>query len=52
MKQKMMGWQRHQLGLTQIICTSIQTDNHASASSLDFYSPDAVTDAHPTVLKQ
>jgi len=28
MKQEMMGW--------QIICTSLQTDNHASTSSLNF----------------
>jgi len=28
MKQEMMGWQWHQLDLMQIICTSLQTDNH------------------------
>jgi len=27
MKQKMMGWQWHQLDHMQIICTSLQTDN-------------------------
>jgi len=27
MKQEMMGWQWHQLYHTQIICTSLQTDN-------------------------
>jgi len=32
MKQEMMEWQWHQL---QIICTSLQTDNHASTSSLN-----------------
>jgi len=31
-----MGWQWHQLDHMQIICTLIQTDNHASISSLDF----------------
>ena len=30
MKQKMTGWQCHQLDHTQIICTSLQTDSHAS----------------------
>ena len=29
MKQEMLGWQWHQL---QVICTSLQTDNHASNS--------------------
>jgi len=32
----MMGWQWHQLDHIQIICTSLQTDNHASTSSLSF----------------
>jgi len=36
MKQEMMGWQWHQLDHMQIICTSLQTDNHASTSSLNF----------------
>jgi len=30
----MMGWQWHQLDHMQIICTWMQTDNHASSSSL------------------
>jgi len=32
MKQEMMGWQWqwHQQDHMQIICTSLQTDNHAS----------------------
>jgi len=47
----MMGWQWQQLGATQIICTSLQTDNHASTSSLSFYRPDALPDAQPTVSK-
>jgi len=28
-------WQRHQLGHTQV-CTSLQTDNHASTQTLSF----------------
>jgi len=32
MKQEIMGWLWHQLDNTQIICTSLQTDNHASTS--------------------
>jgi len=36
MKQQMMGWQWHQLDYMQIICTSLQTDNHPSISSLNF----------------
>ena len=32
----MTGWQWHQLNHMQIICTSIQTYNHASISSLSF----------------
>ena len=33
MKQEMMGWQWHKLNHMQIICTSFQTDNHASLTS-------------------
>jgi len=32
----MMGWHWHQLDHMQIICTLLQTDNHASTSSLSF----------------
>jgi len=32
-----MGWQWHQLGHMQIICTSRQTDNHAITASLNFF---------------
>jgi len=35
MKQEMMGRQWHQLGHMQIICTSLQADNHASTSPLN-----------------
>jgi len=33
-----MGWQWPQLDHMQVICTSLQTDNHASTSQLSFYS--------------
>jgi len=46
-----MGWQWHQLDHMQIICTSLQTDNHASTSSLNFYGLDALPTAQPTVSK-
>jgi len=44
-------WQWHQLGHMQTICTSLQTDNHASTLPLSFYSPDALPAAQPTVSK-
>jgi len=40
-------WQRHQLGHMQV-CTSLQTDNHASTPPLSFYRPDALPAAQPT----
>jgi len=43
-------WQWHQLGYIQV-CTSLQTDNHASTPPLSFYRPDALPAAQPTVLK-
>jgi len=36
----------------QIICTSLQTDNHVSTLSLNFYRPDGLPDAQTTVSKQ
>jgi len=33
----MVGWLWHQLDHMQIICTSTQTNNHASTSSLNFW---------------
>ena len=52
LKQKVMGWQWHQLNHMQIICTSLQTDNHASTSSLHiFYRPDALPATQPTASK-
>ena len=47
-EQEMMGWQWHQLDHVQIICTSLQTDNHASTC---FYRPDALPDDQPTASK-
>ena len=43
-------WQWHQLGHMQV-CTSLQTDNHASNPPLSFYRPDALPAAQPTVSK-
>jgi len=40
----------HQLGHMQV-CTSLQTDNHASAPPLSFYRPDALPAAQPTASK-
>jgi len=43
-------WQWHQLGHMQV-CTSLQTDNHASTPPLVFYRPDALLAAQPTASK-
>jgi len=40
--------QWHQLGHMQV-CTSLQTDNHASTPPLSFYRPDALPATQPTV---
>ena len=42
LKQEMMGWQWHQLDCIQVICTSLQTDNHANTPTLSFYRLDAL----------
>jgi len=47
----MMGWQWHQLDNMQIIRTSLQTDNHASTSPLNFYRLDALPATEPTASK-
>jgi len=47
----MMGWQWHQLDHMQIICTSLQTDNHASTSPLSFYRLDATPFLPPNSIK-
>jgi len=43
-------WQWHQLGHMQV-CTSLQTDSHASTPPLSFYRPDALPAAQPTASK-
>jgi len=43
-------WQWHQLSHMQV-CTSLQTDNHASTPPLSFYKPDALPAAQPTASK-
>ena len=43
-------WQWRQLGRMQV-CTSLQTDNHASTPPLIFYRPDALPAAQPTASK-
>jgi len=44
-------WQWHQLGRMQV-CTSLQTNNHASTPQLTFfYRPDALLAAQPTASK-
>ena len=43
-------WQWHQLDHMQV-CTSLETDNHASTPSLSFYRPDALSDVQLTVSK-
>jgi len=40
-----MRWQWHQLDHMQIICTSLQTDNHTSTLSLNFLQGNALLDA-------
>ena len=44
-------WQWHQLGHMQV-CTSLQTDNHATPHNSVFYRPDALPAAQPTVSKR
>ena len=43
-------WQWHQLGHMQV-CTSLQTDNHASTPPLSFYRPDTLPVAQLTTSK-
>jgi len=47
LKQEMMGWQWRQLDHMQIICITLQTDNHASTYHSIFYGLDALPDAQP-----
>ena len=46
---QMLHMQHMHVDHMQTMCTSLQTDNHTSTSSLNFYRPDAVPDAQPTV---
>jgi len=41
MNQETAEWQWYQLNHIQIICTTLQTDNNANTSSLNFYTPNA-----------
>jgi len=49
MRQEMVEF--GELDHVQTICTLLQTVNHANTSSLNFYRPDALPDAQPTVSK-
>jgi len=51
-EDQVLGRQWHQLDHLQAICTSLQRDNHTNTLSLNFYRPDALPDAQPTVSKQ
>jgi len=51
LEQEMTGWQWHQLDHMQIICTSLQTDNHGSTSPVSFYRPDALPVAQQHSIK-
>jgi len=44
-----LEWQWHQLDHIQTIFLSFQEDSHTYTSSLNFYRPDALPDAQPTV---
>ena len=45
LEQEIMGWQWHQVDHMQIICITLQTDNHTSTSPLR---PDALPATQPT----
>jgi len=45
-QETLSGWQWHQLGHMQV-CTSLQTDNHASTPPLGFLQA-GCTSCHPT----
>jgi len=47
LEQEMMGGQWHQLDHMQIICTLLQTNNHASTSPLSFLQA-ICPSCHPT----
>jgi len=37
MKEELMEWHWHKQNHTQIICTSLQRDNHANTTSFKFF---------------
>jgi len=51
LEQVMIGWQWHQLDYMEIICTSLQSDNHNSTSPLTFYRLNALPATQPTASK-
>jgi len=52
-KAEAMKWQWHQLGHAQVICTSLQTDNAANTSSVNFFMGQfAFPAVQPTVSKR
>ena len=46
-----VGWQSHKLDHMQTICTLSVCPHNTNTSSLNFYRPDALPDAQPTVSK-
>jgi len=48
LKQEDSEWQWNQLGRVQV-CTSLQTDNHASTPPLSFLQVDALSATQPTM---
>jgi len=51
LEQERMGWQWYQLDHVQIICTSLQSDNHSSTPPFSFYRPDTLPATQPTASK-
>jgi len=52
MKHEITGWAWYQADHMQIICTLLQTDNHASTPSLYFYMLDPLPDVKIIVPMQ
>jgi len=46
---KFLSLSLSQLDHMHTVCTLLQRDNYANTSSLNFYRPDALPDAQPTV---
>jgi len=51
MRQEMMGFWGMEMALAGPYATSLQADNNTSTSSVNFYRPDALLNAQPTVSK-